>query len=163
MSRTQLSMVYTNMKQRCYNPKHPKYLAYGNRGITVCDEWKDSSTAFYEWALRSGYEKGLSLDRKDNDKGYSPANCRWVSRREQQNNMRTNHVITFDGRTQTTSQWAEEIGIHVTSLFHRISSGWSEEESVSIPRGGKRKLGLLQDAVERPRDAKGRFCRSIKW
>lgn len=69
---------WQNMKQRCNNPKHPKYSNYGGRGITVCPEWLNIVT-FKKWALEHGYKPGLTVDRIDNDKGYSPDNCRWVS------------------------------------------------------------------------------------
>jgi len=73
-----LQDVYGRMVQCCTNPKNENYKNYGGRGITLCDEWKDNFKAFYDWAIRNGWEKGLIIDRINNDDGYHPLNCRFV-------------------------------------------------------------------------------------
>jgi hypothetical protein len=78
MSGTDIYHIWEAMKQRCYNSNHKQYDDYGGRGIVVCDSWKDSPEAFIAWAESNGYEKGLQIDREDNDKGYYPSNCRFV-------------------------------------------------------------------------------------
>ena len=110
---------WSNMIQRCTNPRHPSYRIYGGRGITVCKQWFDCSK-FATWAKKNGYASGLSIDRIDNDGGYSPENCRWVTKKEQQRNLSFNRMISFNGRTQCMAAWAEELGIGYKALEHRL-------------------------------------------
>lgn len=117
------------MRTRCYSESHKSYPEYGGRGITVCDEWKNSSDSFIEWALENGYNDSLTLDRIDNNKGYSPNNCRWATMKEQANNTRKNVVIKYNGEEKTISQWADELGINRNTLSNRIKRGWSVERA----------------------------------
>lgn len=92
---TRLHGIWTGMKARCFNPNRKMYQYYGGRGIKVCDEWKDSFQAFYDWAMSNGYEDHLTIDRIDNDGNYCPENCRWVSVQTQNCNKRSGgHKLT---------------------------------------------------------------------
>lgn len=114
--------IWSNMHSRCHNPNTPRYSDYGGRGVGVCSEWGDF-LEFHKWAILNGYSDELSIDRIDNNKGYSPDNCRWVTMSEQLNNRRNTVLITFNGKTQTIQQWSEELSIPYHTLRKRCISG----------------------------------------
>ena len=86
-----LYYTWCGMKARCYRRTHPKFKHYGARGIYVCDEWRENFEAFCIWSLTHGYRQGLTIDRRDNDREYSPDNCRWTTYVVQNNNRRPSH------------------------------------------------------------------------
>lgn len=106
------------MRSRCLNPSNASYQHYGARGITVCASWVNDYDQFF--VDMGEAPEGRSLERKDNDAGYSPENCIWASLKDQLNNQRRNVRVTHVGRTQTISQWAEELGIPYDTLLARI-------------------------------------------
>lgn len=131
MSRTRLSQIWRDMKQRCQNVNNASYESYGGRGIAVCDEWQEF-VPFYNWAVANGYNDTLTIDRIDNDKGYSPDNCRWATQKEQANNRHSNNLITFMGETLTLTQWSEKTGMGCQTLYERIFiRGWSIEKALT--------------------------------
>ena len=133
MSYHKLYYIHKTMLARCYNPKARGYERYGGRGVEVCEEWRKDRHIFFDWAFSNGYEDGLTLDRIDNFKGYSPDNCRWATRKQQANNRRSNHIICINGESHTITEWAEIKGIKVETLKTRLHKGWSEEKAVLTP------------------------------
>lgn len=109
--------VWLSMRQRCLNPKSHAYKWYGGRGIKICEEW-DSFIKFWD-DMKGTYKSNLSLDRKDNSKGYSKENCHWVTMKEQNNNRRGNLLISFNGETKTMSQWADFLGVKLGTFHYR--------------------------------------------
>lgn len=123
---SRLNLIFNGMKVRCYNKKHGDYKRYGAKGITICDEWytpksHDGWRRFKKWALENGYNDSLSIDRIDNSKGYSPENCRWVSKLEQNNNKGSNKYIFYNGEAKTISQWSKILGVNYTTLYARLT------------------------------------------
>lgn len=120
------------MIARCENPKAQAFHNYGERGIKVCEEWHDFDT-FLNWALSNGYCDNLTIDRIDNNKGYSPDNCRWVTDKVQGNNRRSNRYVTYKGETHTICEWAEIVNMPYSTLQSRLSHGWSIQDSFEKP------------------------------
>jgi hypothetical protein len=131
MWKSRIYSIWRNIKCRCNNPNATHYDCYGGRGITVCNEWRQSFQAFYDWAMANGYKDGLTIDRIDNNKGYSPDNCRWVSMKMQSNNTRATHIIEFNGERHSISEWAEKLEINKNTLSNRILRGWNIEKALT--------------------------------
>ena len=118
---SRLHNIWGDMKQRCGNKKNTNYHLYGERGITVCDEWIDDYETFRNWALNNGYSDELTLDRMDNDGMYCPDNCRWADHYTQMNNTRRTRHITYNNETHSISEWARKLGISKNTLYYRLS------------------------------------------
>lgn len=128
-----LYAVRSNMIQRCHNKKSGEYKNYGARGITVCQEWRDSPSSFIEHMESIGWTKGsdLTIDRIDNDKDYTPGNVRLATKVQQGRNKRTNVVIDAFGKTMTMADWSESKGIPYSTLQARIYRGWTPERALT--------------------------------
>lgn len=129
-TKTRLHRIWSNMKERCGNPNNTHYEAYGGRGITVCTEWSNAENGFmvfYNWALSHGYAENLTLERKDVDSGYSPENCCWITKSEQQRNKRNNVYVKINGEKKLLSDWEKDTGIDSSVLSNRIKRGVKEE------------------------------------
>lgn len=128
---TPLYNIWHHMKQRCYNIKNHNYKDYGGRGIAVCDEWCNSYLMFKEWAINNGYEEGLTIDRIDNNKGYSPNNCRWADRKQQARNRRSTRLTTYKGDTRPLTEWCEILNLNYWTVVSRLDRlGWSIEDAL---------------------------------
>ncbi|MDF2535516.1 MAG: hypothetical protein K0R18_1675 [Bacillales bacterium] len=125
---TKIYFAWAQMIQRCNNPKNEAYPNYGGREIKVCNEWL-SFEKFYE--DMGDRPNGMTLDRKDNDRGYFKENCRWATKEEQENNKRTNKIITFNGKTLSLKQWSYEVNINYNTLTKRLNKGWSIEDTLT--------------------------------
>lgn len=124
--------IWLSMITRCTNPKRNNYHLYGGRGITVCERWRNSYEAFIADMGRAPSEKH-TLDRSDNNKGYSPDNCSWETMSRQARNRRTTRMITYQGRTMAASDWADELGVPLGLITSRLSRGWSVEKTLTLP------------------------------
>lgn len=96
-SHSRLYRCWTDMKGRCLNKNNVNYKYYGERGITVCEEWKNDFMAFYTWAMENGYSDNLTIDRIDNDGNYEPNNCRWTTKSVQNMSMRHKNTSGYVG------------------------------------------------------------------
>jgi hypothetical protein len=140
-----LHAVWRAMLARCENPKQNRYHHYGGRGITVCPEWHDY-TRFRSWASRTGYRKGLQLDRLDNDGNYAPSNCAWRSPKDQQRNRRNNRIITFQGVSKPLAEWADDPRCVVAYkvLWERLEDGWDFAAALTTPQRRKGGYRLIE-------------------
>ena len=130
--RNDLWVIWCNMKQRCTNQSCKTYHRYGGRGITVCDEWLNDFHAFEKWAKTHGYQKDLTIDRIDNEKGYCPENCRWVTWEVQQNNRRTNRIETYNGVTDTVANLCRMFGRNYFLVNTRLQQGKTIDQAMML-------------------------------
>lgn len=107
LSNTNLWHVYYGMLHRCLQEESPRYNNYGGRGITICEEWKQSFDNFVQWALNNGYKQGLQIDRIHNNGNYEPSNCRWVTVKENCRNRGSNVLVEYEGKLVTIVELSE--------------------------------------------------------
>lgn len=126
-----LYRVWANMWTRCSNPNAINYHLYGGRGICVCERWRDFVLFFADVGERPSPQH--SLDRINNDGNYEPGNVRWSLRTEQGRNRRTNHTLTFAGKTMCIKDWGAATGLTYQAIRWRLSRGWSVERALTSP------------------------------
>lgn len=130
-SRGNPSKTYTtwsSMIQRCQNPKERSYSRYGGAGITVCKRWQKFENFLADMGVKPD---GLTIERIDSKKGYSPNNCKWATVMEQNRNRKNTRFFTYDGRTQTLSEWSREFKINPDTLSSRLKLGWSFSKAIT--------------------------------
>ena len=131
--KTRLYQTWLNMKQRCSNPAYKQYADYGGRGITVCERWLGSFEAFSEDMGNPPSDKH-TIERRETNGNYEPNNCYWATRNEQALNKRNNVNLTFNGRTQSMTEWARELNDHPTTFRSRLVRGWTVEQAMTGDR-----------------------------
>lgn len=132
--RKRLQKTFSHMKERCYDESDKRYADWGGRGIGICPEWLENPESFIEWSVAHGYEIGLTIDRIDNDKDYSPDNCRWVTLAENNQNRRSSRFYTFNGKTMNLTQWCKEYQMSRSMVNKRLEMGWDFEKAITTPK-----------------------------
>ena len=122
--------TWHGMKQRCDNPNNDRYSSYGGRGITYDPRWADFKLFL---ADLGEIPEGMTIDRINNDGNYEKSNIRFADQKTQQNNRRSNRLLTYKGETKTVSQWAEQLNMKWHTLGVRLHRGWTVEEAIETP------------------------------
>lgn len=121
---------WISMKDRCLNENCTIYQRYGGAGITICDEWVNDFDRFHKWAIKNGWEKGKTIDRINNKKGYSPQNCRWATKKQQERNKTSNVYVEYNGENKLLIEWCEIFGLKYFKTYRRIKIfGWDAEKA----------------------------------
>ena len=126
-SKTKIYRIWQQMIQRCTNSSNKAYKDYGARNISVCSRW-----LVFDNFLKDMGEQPVnqSLDRIDNNRGYTKCNCRWTTPKHQAQNRRDTYLVTHNSRTQCLTAWAEETGINRNTLQYRLDNGWSVKKAI---------------------------------
>lgn len=124
--------IWLNMRARCDNPKNPAYKNYGGRGIAYQPSWAHFINFYID--MYETYNDTLTLDREDNNKGYSNDNCQWATYKMQSNNRRSNRLVTFEGVTKNITQWTEVLAVNKQSVYTRLGRGWSELQALGLEK-----------------------------
>lgn len=124
------NQCWRDMRQRCLNPNSHRYYTHGGRGIDICERWGSFNNFLKDMGLKPD---GYTLERIDNESGYSPENCKWATPAEQARNRRTNVFITFKDETKTIMDWALTVGVSFQSMKKRLRR-WNIEKALTTPR-----------------------------
>lgn len=138
LSTSRIYKIYRAMLNRTRNKKTSTYKYYGGRGIKVCEEWQNNFLNFYNWSINNGYNENMTIDRIDVNGNYEPSNCRWVTLQEQANNKRNNHLITYQGKTKTISEWCKYLNINRSIISSRLEYGFPLDVVFSKRRASKK-------------------------
>lgn len=131
VKRTREYKTWAAMKRRCNNPNCDKFKFYGGRGIGVCSRWSQSYEAFLADMGRCPSSDHV-IDRRDSNGHYEPNNCRWITRQESMNNMRSSHFVVAFGERLTLAQWSKRFGINPATISRRLKSGWKPSDAIVI-------------------------------
>lgn len=117
------------MRARCQRPSHTWFHRYGGRGIQICDRWKSFEAFLSDMGPRP---PGSTLERINNDGNYEPGNCRWATRKEQGQNMRTTKKLMLGGKVISMTELAARSGVGLTTLSYRLRAGWTVEDAAQL-------------------------------
>ena len=147
---SRLYNIWGGIKSRCGNKN---YEHYGKRGISVCDEWKNSFISFRDWAMQNGYTENLTIDRIDVNGNYCPENCRWVTPKEQMSNTTRNIKVTINGITKCVAEWCEEYGILQTTVYQRVTNfGWNYHDAITTPVRTRNRMITINGVTKLEKD-----------
>ena len=143
LSKTPEYKLWMNVVDRCRNPKNPSHHNYAGRGIQLHPPWEQSFLAFLAGVGTRPSPKH-TLERIDNNRGYMPGNVRWATRKEQANNQRKTHFLTYRGETKSLTEWAQQVGLVPSTLQYRVNQGgMTDEQAITTPRrNGRMPTGL---------------------
>lgn len=164
-SNSRLYREFYGMHTRCYgNYSATAEKIYKNRGIKVCDEWYHNYPAFKEWAMNNGYNDNLTIDRIDNNLGYSPNNCRWITQLEQASNKRNNIYITINNETHSMSEWCRINNVSYTAANKRINQyGWDPIKAVTTQTKARNYYTKTDNWSERIIEFQGKKYNMATW
>ena len=154
LSYTRLYSIWGGIKERCNNSNSAAYKYYGERGISICEEWRNDFTSFYEWSMNNGYEEGLTIDRIDNDGNYEPSNCRWTTMSVQANNKRKvkpRIYLTIDGINKPLKEWGEESEFSLQAIKYRLDvKKMTPKDAVFGERTSYKKVAEKKKKIKEP-------------
>lgn len=131
-----LHSVWAGMKQRCNDKNDQSYERYGGRGIAVCQKWNKSFKAFHSWGIANGYQKGLTIERVDNNGSYEPSNCMWIPQSEQSKNTRRCIHIEVNGVSfQTLTDAANYFNVNINTAYARLKRNLTIEQALGVKNG----------------------------
>lgn len=135
LCQAQLYTVWRGIKNRCYCDSYEEKKYYQGKGVIMCDDWKNSFTAFYEWAINNGYKEGLTIDREDSDRNYEPDNCRWVTSFENMLNAGNSPIVVYHGNEiYLAEMWANDyFRTHMGAIRSRMRRGYSVDRAFDTP------------------------------
>lgn len=129
--------IWQGLWDRCTKPSHKQFVDYGQRGIAVCDRWRKFETFIADMGRRPSVSH--SIERNDNDAGYTPENCRWATKREQARNRRSSRRLAFRDEVRTMAEWAEVAGLPYKIVKDRMGRGWSVKAALETPYTPRRR------------------------
>lgn len=139
-TKTNIYHVWSTMKSRCHNEKNQAYKYYGGRGIRVYYKWLLDFREFDKWAMKNGFKIGLQLDRKDNNKGYYPNNCRFVTQIVNIRNRSNTIFIEIEGVKKRMVEWAEIYELNYNTLQDRLNAGWTGKDLLKKGRAKRKNI-----------------------